>query len=54
MCIKQQAVRKFVLAQNVTITRDTFTSVSQFLAAFFLWKIVLKLRKGWSIFKHDR
>lgn len=52
MCIKQQAVRKFVLAQNVTKIKDTFTFASQFFWQLtVLWKFVQKSRKGWCILK---
>lgn len=38
MFIKRQAVRNFVLAQNITKVKDTFTFVSQCLAVVVLWK----------------
>lgn len=61
MCIKQQAVRKFVLAQNVTKRRDTFTFMSHFFGSFLsfffffvLWKFVQESKKGLCILKHYR
>lgn len=45
-CIKQQAVRKFVLAQNVTKGKDTFTFVSQFFGSCCSLEVRSEIKEG--------
>lgn len=54
-CIKQQAVRKSVLAQNVSKKKRHIHMCEPVLLAFtVLWTFARKHRKGWCVVKHCR
>lgn len=49
--IKQQAVRKFVLAQNVNKIKHTFTFESQLFGSFGSLEVRLEIKEGLVYFK---